>query len=152
METVPREYAGAASGMLSTSQRVGAVLGVAVLGAVLQVSLSASLVSGLERLPGMTPTAAQRIVASDQASPTGLVGGAPGLSAALAGSGLSASVRTGLEPRLAALARAAFTDAMSLALRVAAAVVGAAALLTLLVKPGAEGSSADEAGGAGPGT
>jgi EmrB/QacA subfamily drug resistance transporter len=135
MGTVPREDAGAASGMLSTSQRVGAVLGVAILGAVLQVGLSASLVSGLERLPGVTPAEAQRIVAADRASRSGLVGGGAGLAASLGGSGLSSSQDSAVRPLLAALARHAFTGAMSLALRVAAAVVGAAALLTLLVKP-----------------
>lgn len=134
MSTVPREYAGAASGMLSTSQRVGAVLGVAVLGAVLQVSLSSALVSGLDRVPGISTGAAQRIVAADSASRSGLVGG-EGLPAAVARAGLSASERSRLAPQLATLAREAFTTAMALSLRVASAVVFAAAVMTLLIRP-----------------
>jgi len=135
MRTVPSEYAGAASGMLSTSQRVGAVLGVAVLGAVLQVSLSSALVTGLDGVAGISPAVAQRIVTADKASRAGLVGGGAGLQASLKSSGLSAAEQTRLAPQLVALARQAFTQAMALAMRVAAAVVFAAAVLTLLVKP-----------------
>jgi EmrB/QacA subfamily drug resistance transporter len=135
MSTVPRDYAGAASGMLSTSQRLGAVLGVAVLGAVLQVSLSSALVEGLARTPGVSSTVAERIVAADKASRSGLVGGGASLSASLDASGLSAAERARLEPQLTDVARNAFTYAMALALRVAAAVVCAVALLTLAVRP-----------------
>jgi EmrB/QacA subfamily drug resistance transporter len=135
MRTVPAEYAGAASGMLSTSQRVGAVLGVAVLGAVLQVSLSSALAAGLEGVAGVNPAMAQRIVTTAAASKAGLVGGGAGLEASLPGAGLSPSEQARLTPQLVKVAREAFAQAMAVAMRVASVVVFAAAVLTLLVKP-----------------
>lgn len=135
MSTVPRQYAGAASGMLSTSQRVGAVLGVAVLGAVLQVSMSAALVTGLAAIPGVTPAAAQRIVLADEASRAGLVGGGSGLVQSVDRSGLPAATQARLRPRLVGVMTDAFTTAMHLALGISSAMLFAVAVLTLLIRP-----------------
>jgi len=146
MSTVPRDYAGAASGMLSTSQRVGAVLGVAILGAVFQVSLSSGLIAGLERLPGLTPTIAMRVVAAEEASRSGITGGERSLWRALSSAGVPADERARLEPRLRTLARTAFTHAASLAFRVESAIVFAAAMMSLFVRP-ARGPAAGESGG-----
>jgi EmrB/QacA subfamily drug resistance transporter len=133
MGTVPVEYAGAASGTVSTAQRVGAVLGVAVLGAVLQVTLSASLATGLATVPGLTPAAVQRIVAADKATSSGLVGGVRSLEQSLSQAGLTQAEAVALRPRVVSVAGDALVAAMSVAFRVAAAVVFIGALVAMLV-------------------
>jgi EmrB/QacA subfamily drug resistance transporter len=135
MGTVPSDYAGSASGMLSTAQRLGAVLGVAVLGAVLQVSLSATLTAGLARVPGLDAAAVHRIVAADQASSSGLVGGVASLEQSMSRAGLTPAQVSALKPRVAQVVGSSLVLAMSLAFRIGAAVVAVAALVALLARP-----------------
>jgi EmrB/QacA subfamily drug resistance transporter len=129
MGTVPVEFAGSASGTVSTAQRVGAVLGVAVLGAVLQVTLASSLTAGLAAVPGLNAAAVQRIVAADKATATGLVGGVSSLEQSLAQAGLTPAQTAALKPRIVAVAGSSLVSAMAVALRVAAAVVFVGAII-----------------------
>jgi hypothetical protein len=121
--------------MLSTSQRLGAVLGVAVLGAVLQVTLASALTAGLMHVPGMDASAAGRVVAIDQTTASGLVGGVMSLEHSAARAGLTAAQSAALRPVAAGIASSALVEAMAFALRVAAAVVLAAAGIATLVRP-----------------
>ncbi len=133
MGTVPVEFAGSASGTVSTAQRVGAVLGVAVLGAVLQVTLASSLTAGLANVPGLDPAAVQRIVAADKATATGLVGGVVSLEESLSRSGLTPAQTVSLRPHIAAIASEVIVTAMAIVLKVAAAVVFAGAGIAAFV-------------------
>jgi EmrB/QacA subfamily drug resistance transporter len=133
MGTVPVEFAGSASGTVATAQRVGAVLGVAVLGAVLQVTLATSLSADLANVPGLDPIAVQRIVAADKATATGLVGGVTSLEESLASAGLTPAQAAALKPRVAAVAGGALVAAMAVALRVGAAVEFFGALIAAFV-------------------
>jgi MFS family permease len=135
MSTVPSDYAGSASGMLSTSQRLGAVLGVAVLGAVLQVTLASALTAGLMRVPGMDASTAGRVVAIDQTTASGLVGGVMSLEHSAALAGLTAAQSAALRPVAAGIASSALVDAMAFAFRVGAAVVLASAGIAMFVRP-----------------
>ena len=153
MGSTPPEFAGAGSGVLTTMQRVGAVMGVAVLGAVLQASVATDFVAALETRAGIAPLAAQRLVAADESSPQGLLGGGPPtpeeIRAALpaatreridAGGTMDALVRG-----VAVDYRDAFVSGLTTTLRVGAAVALLGALLSLLIRP-----TAGQGGRAGP--
>ena len=133
MGTVPVEFAGSASGTVATAQRVGAVLGVAVLGAVLQVTLAASLSAGLANVPGLDAATVQRIVAADKATATGLVGGVKSLEESLVRAGLTPAQSSLLKPRIAEIASASLYTAMGIALRTGAAVVLIGAMIAVFV-------------------
>ncbi len=133
MGTVPVQFAGAASGTVSTAQRVGAVLGVAVLGAVLQVTLAGALTADLAKVPDLTPAAVGRVVAADKATDTGLVGGVMSLDQSLSRAGLTPAQAASVKSRVTALADSALVAAMSIALRVAAAVEFAGAIIAAFV-------------------
>ncbi len=50
----PEDEVGGASGVLSTARQIGSVMGIAILGAVLQTSLNNTLASKLDKIDGMT--------------------------------------------------------------------------------------------------
>lgn len=103
MGAVPQEQAGVGSALNDTIQRMGAALGVAVLGSVVSSGFA-------DRLPGTAPEAATRSIAD---------------ALTLAGATSDAS--------LASAARDAFTGAMSTSFVIAAAGVLAAALVAFLL-------------------
>jgi len=133
MGTVPVQFAGSASGTVATAQRVGAVLGVAVLGAVLQITLATSLSADLANVPVLDAATVQRIVAADKATATGLVGGVKSLEESLVGVGLTSAQSAALKPRIAEIASTSLETAMGIALRTGSAVVFFGAIIAVFV-------------------
>ena len=116
MGSLPLAHAGVGSAMNDTTRMVGGTLGVAILGSVLNSSYSGSMESATQGLPA---DAAQ--------SAGGSIGGATGVAEHIGGS--AARV-------LNQAAESAFTDAMGIALVVAAGVALAGAVVALTVMPG----------------
>jgi EmrB/QacA subfamily drug resistance transporter len=134
MTTVPSHQAGAGSAINDTIREVGGALGIAVIGSISAAAYTSRLGSVLAsaHVPGQVATAAQgSIAAADAIS-------------------LHAGGVQGAE--LAAAAHAAFVHAMSLGLRVAAAValVSAFAAIVALPRRPHEGPADPEAGEAAP--
>jgi len=115
MGSLPREEAGVGSASSDTAMQVGGALGVAVLGTALTLRY--------QRLVG---PAVARAPAAAQAAIKGSIGGA------LAVARQAPSVEGAA---LAVLARRSFVSGMDLALLIGAGVVGAAAVVVLLVLP-----------------
>ncbi len=81
MATAPRERIGNASGVLSTMRQVGSLLGIAVLGAVLQNRVTANITAGVEALQGIPDAVKQKIVAAAaEGGAMSMPSGASGLS------------------------------------------------------------------------
>jgi EmrB/QacA subfamily drug resistance transporter len=115
MSSLPLAHAGVGSAMNDTTRMVGGTLGVAILGSVLNSSYSGSMESATQGLPaGAAESAGDSI------------GGATGVAEHIGGS--AARV-------LNQAAESAFTDAMSIALVVAAGVALAGAAVALTVMP-----------------
>jgi len=110
-----------------------AVLGVAVLGAVLQITLATSLSADLANVPGLDAATVQRIVAADKATATGLVGGVKSLEESLVGVGLTSAQSAALKPRIAEIASTSLETAMGIALRTGSAVVFFGAIIAVFV-------------------
>jgi len=72
MATVPMERVGNASGVLSTMRQLGSVMGIAVLGAVLQNRVVANIVAGVDSLQGIPDTVKQSIVEKAQSGELGM--------------------------------------------------------------------------------
>lgn len=64
MATAPRERVGNASGVLSTMRQVGSLLGIAVLGAVLQNRITATVTQGVEGITQIPPAFKEKIIAA----------------------------------------------------------------------------------------
>ena len=64
MATAPADRIGNASGVLSTGRQLGSLMGIAVLGAVLQNRLVANVTAGVDAIPGLPEQAKQMIVES----------------------------------------------------------------------------------------
>ena len=62
MATAPRDRVGNASGVLSTTRQIGSLMGIAVLGAVLQNRVTANVTAGVRALPGLPGAAKQAII------------------------------------------------------------------------------------------
>lgn len=62
MATAPRDRVGNASGVLSTTRQVGSLMGIAVLGAVLQNRITANMRDGIAAVRGMPDEVKQRIL------------------------------------------------------------------------------------------
>jgi EmrB/QacA subfamily drug resistance transporter len=117
MSSVPSHQAGAGSAINDTIREVGGALGIAVIGSISAAAYSARLgsVLGTAHVPGaVAHLATGSIAAADQLSRT--VGGAGGA-------------------QLAAQAHLAFVHAMSVGLRVAAAVALASAIAAIFALP-----------------
>ena len=76
MATAPRDRIGNASGVLSTMRQVGSLLGIAVLGAVLQNRVTANITQGIQAIGQIPEAVKQKIVAA--ASSGSLQMGVPG--------------------------------------------------------------------------
>jgi len=109
MASMPLRKAGVGSAVNDTTRELGGALGVAVLGSLLASKFTGALPSSVAALPGPAQSAARSSV-----------GGALGVAATLPGAAGSA---------LAAGAKAAFVDAMSVTLVTAAVVAVAAAVM-----------------------
>lgn len=139
MGSVPLGDAGGASGILATMRQVGAVLGIAILGAVLQASVATNLSSQLSTRLGFSKAAAQQLVRADERSRTGLVGG---------GSGALGQTVVDVAPQhrrsflqnIGAAYSEAFTQSIATTFKVAAFVAFIGALLCLLVQRGSDQS------------
>ena len=62
MATAPRDRVGNASGVLSTMRQVGSLIGIAVLGAVLQNRITANVTAGMQKVQGMPAELKDRIL------------------------------------------------------------------------------------------
>jgi EmrB/QacA subfamily drug resistance transporter len=84
MATAPRDRVGNASGVLSTMRQVGSLMGIAILGAVLQNRITANITSGVHAIQGIPEAIKQKIVAGAAAggSQMGIPKGIPGMPAA----------------------------------------------------------------------
>jgi len=82
MATVPMERVGNASGVLSTLRQLGSVMGIAVLGAVLQNRVVANVVAGVEGIAGIPESVkkmiAERVAESGSQMGMGSMSGAGG--------------------------------------------------------------------------
>jgi hypothetical protein len=83
MATAPRERVGNASGVLSTMRQVGSLLGIAVLGAVLQNRVTANVGAGIEAIAGIPDAVKQKILAGigDGGMQMGMPSGTSGMPA-----------------------------------------------------------------------
>lgn len=123
MATAPLDRVGNASGVLTTMRQVGSLLGIAILGAVLQNRIIANATEGIRSIPGMPEAAKQRVIA-------GLSGGGMGMSMPEGGSSMPAVARQ----MMAALFRSWFTDAINTTFVVGVAFCAVGALCALLLR------------------
>jgi hypothetical protein len=137
MATAPRDRVGNASGVLSTTRQVGSLLGIAVLGAVLQNRVTANITEGVQALTQIPDALRQKIIG---AAGAGMQMGAP-----QGTSGLPAAA----QQMMASMFKGWFTDAIASSFIVAVvfAVIGGlcALLLRSHVREAAVASS-DNAG------
>ena len=147
MATAPRDRVGNASGVLSTMRQVGSLMGIAVLGAVLQNRITANVTTGIQAIQGLPEAIKHKIVAAVASG--GLQSGLPQGSA-----GLPAAARA----TMAALFKSWFTNAIATTFLVAVAVAVVGGLCAFLLRSHVA-SAADEtlpvetaaqAGAAGP--
>jgi len=80
MATAPKDRVGNASGVLSTMRQVGSLMGIAILGAVLQNRVTANITAGIHAVQGIPEAVKQKIIAGATAGglqmgvPTGVTG------------------------------------------------------------------------------
>jgi len=128
MATAPRDRIGNASGVLSTMRQIGSVMGIAVLGAVLQNRLVHNIRVGVETLPGLPVQVKQQILAAASG------GGRMSMPAAAPNAAGSSSPQAqNMAAQLADLFRAWFTSAIdtTFVVGVVAALIGALAALVI---------------------
>ena len=75
MATAPKDRVGNASGVLSTMRQVGSLMGIAILGAVLQSQVTANITAGVHAVQGIPDAIKQKIIAGATAG--GLQMGVP---------------------------------------------------------------------------
>src|SRR5690606_31636313 len=117
MSAVPRAQAGMGSAMNDTTRELGGSLGVAVFGSLLASRYASQLTPSLDGLPARV----QDVSTESLAGALGVAGGAGGSAGA----------------DLAAAARDAWMSGFSMSLIIAAAIVGAAAVLAWFALPDA---------------
>ena len=64
MATAPKERVGNASGVLSTMRQIGSLMGIAILGAVLQNRITANITQGIQAVQGIPEAIKQKIIAA----------------------------------------------------------------------------------------
>ncbi len=129
MATAPPDRVGNASGILSTMRQLGSVMGIAVLGAVLQNRLVANVTAGVDTIAGLPRAAKQAIIAAVR-------NGESRMSAPGGGEMMASSLR---------LFRGWFTDAINAAFIVGMAVCLVGAVAAMFLRPRAGGPAADHA-------
>jgi EmrB/QacA subfamily drug resistance transporter len=122
MATAPRDRVGNASGVLSTMRQVGSLLGIAVLGAVLQNRITVNITAAVNAIQGIPDLVKQKIIAA------AAEGGAAGMPAGGV-SGMPASAVAAMK----SLLQGGFTNAMATTFLVAVviAVIGGLCALAL---------------------
>ncbi len=85
MASTPVEKSGAGAGILSTMRQVGSVLGISILGALLQNRLMANIAAGLNKVPEIAPGLREQILSNLSSGSLGAFGGFPGVPPALQG-------------------------------------------------------------------
>jgi MFS family permease len=123
MATAPRDRVGNASGVLSTMRQVGSLLGIAVLGAVLQNRITANITEGVQAITQLPDAVKQKIVAA--ASSGSVQMGAPDV---------AAGVPAAAQSMLASLFKGWFTDAIASSFLVAVAFAVIGGLCALLLR------------------
>ena len=123
MATAPRDRVGNASGVLSTMRQVGSLLGIAVLGAVLQNRITANITEGVQAITQLPDAVKQKIVAA--ASSGSVQMGAPDVAA-----GMPAAAQS----MLTSLFKGWFTDAIASSFLVAVAFAVIGGLCALLLR------------------
>jgi len=154
MRNVQPQLAGAASGVLNTTRQVGGAIGSAVIGAVLQNQLAASLhdqaVHYAAQLPAQMPAAAKQrfIDGFSHAASSGFAVGASSSSAAGQVSGLPPQVAEQMARIAHDVFAYAFIDAMrpTLLVPVAALVIGALSCLAIKRRSRTEAAPAQPSG------
>jgi MFS family permease len=132
MATAPRDRVGNASGVLSTMRQVGSLLGIAVLGAVLQNRVTANITEGAQALTQIPDALKQKIIA---AASGGLqMGDAPKGAA-----GMPAMAQQMMETTF----KGWFTDAIASSFIVAVAFAVIGGLCALLLRSHVRGVRAD---------
>ena len=131
MATAPKDRVGNASGVLSTMRQVGSLMGIAVLGAVLQNRVTANITEGVQAIAQIPEALKQKIIAA-------AAGGSMQMSVPGGGSGMPAMAKAMMET----LFKGWFTNAIASTFVVAVilAVVGGlcALLLRSHVKDGSQ--------------
>ncbi|MCX6362723.1 MAG: DHA2 family efflux MFS transporter permease subunit [Actinobacteria bacterium] len=129
MATAPKERVGNASGVLSTMRQVGSLVGIAILGAVLQNRVTANITTGIEAVQGLPEAVKQKII-------SGAGGGLQmGLPAGTAG--LSATAQA----TVTSLFQAWFTDAVASTFVVAVILAVSGGLCAFLLRRSAKEAS-----------
>lgn len=140
MATAPKERVGNASGVLSTTRQVGSLMGIAILGAVLQNRVTATITEGIQGVSQIPAAVKERIIAAAGS-------GSMQLSIPDTGNGMPAIARRMMEE----LFMRWFTDAMASTFVVAVVLAVAGGLCALLLTSHVKHAGEDEAGGtAGP--
>jgi EmrB/QacA subfamily drug resistance transporter len=121
MAAVPMERVGNASGVLSTLRQLGSVMGIAVLGAVLQNRVVANVVAGVQSASGIPAPVKQAIVKQVEAGGGSMGAGSTGGS----GGGMPAAFQT--------MFQGWFTDAVNTTFTVAVVVCLAGAVSALFM-------------------
>lgn len=138
MATAPKDRVGNASGVLSTTRQVGSLMGIAILGAVLQNRVTATITEGIQGVGQIPAALKERIIAAASS-------GSMRLSMPETGGGMPETARQMMEK----LFMGWFTDAMASTFVVAVvfAVAGGlcALLLTSHVKDAADAADGETA-------
>ncbi|NLE22415.1 MAG: DHA2 family efflux MFS transporter permease subunit [Actinobacteria bacterium] len=135
MATAPKERVGNASGVLSTTRQVGSLMGIAILGAVLQNRVAATITEGIQGISQIPAAVKERIIAAAGS-------GSMQLSIPDAGSGMPAMAKRMMEE----LFMRWFTDAMASTFIVAVVLAVAGGLCALLLTSHVKGAG-EEADG-----
>jgi EmrB/QacA subfamily drug resistance transporter len=130
MATAPKERVGNASGVLSTMRQVGSLMGIAILGAVLQNRVTANITSGIDAAQGIPADVKKMIIAA--ATGGGLQMGAPKGVA-----GMPAAAAAMMET----LFQGWFTDAVASAFMVAVILAVIGGLCALLLRRNAKAAA-----------
>ena len=127
MATAPKERVGNASGVLSTMRQVGSLMGIAVLGAVLQNRVTANITSGIQAVQGIPEAVKQKIIA-------GAAGGGMQMGMPEGAAGMPAVARAMVETMF----KGWFTDAVASTFIVAVILAVSGGLCAFLLRRNAK--------------
>ena len=121
MASAPVEKSGAASGIMTTTRQIGALLGVAILGAVLQSRLVTNITAALNNIPGMSEGVKAAIIA--------------GLSKGGATSGMNtAGMPPATQEAMSQMFKSQFAASLNSAMMVAVVFCAVGVFVALLIK------------------